>query len=84
MELRLVDQALDQPSTRRLHLGSSAPRAVDAFEHLAERRHAMARRVREVGPAVERASVRRQEDRHRPAAVAGIAWTAYKNKKEFY
>ncbi len=48
-----------------------APRAVDPLEHLVERGHAVARLVRVVRAAVERPPVRRQEDRHRPAAAAG-------------
>ena len=68
----LGDQARDQPPARRLDLVALlAPGPVDALEHLAERRHAVARLVREVGAAVERPAVRGQEDRHRPAAAAG-------------
>ena len=46
------------------------PGPVDAIEDLPERRHPVARLVREVRAAVERPAVRRQEDAHRPAAAA--------------
>ena len=59
----LLDQALDQPAPGRLHLGPLlAPGSIHTLEHLAERRHAVARLVREVGAAVERPAVRGQED----------------------
>ena len=45
--------------------------ATTAVEHLAERRHAVARLRREVGAGEERLAVRRQEHGHRPAALAG-------------
>ena len=72
LEARLLDQPLDQPSTGRLDLGALlAPGAVDALEHLAERRHPVARLVRVVGAAVERTALGGQEDRHRPATATG-------------
>ncbi len=50
-------------------VGPLGPRLVDRLEHLAERRHALARRVREVGAGEERAAVVVEHHRHRPAAV---------------
>ncbi|CAM5710305.1 hypothetical protein SVIOM74S_06101 [Streptomyces violarus] len=47
------------------------PRLVDALEHLPEGGHALARGGREVRAEVERLGVRREEDGHGPAAVAG-------------
>ena len=68
----LLDEPLDEPSAGRLDLDALlAPGTLDALEHLAERRHAVARLVREVGPAVERPAFRGQEDRHRPTPAAG-------------
>ena len=43
----------------------------DRLQHLREARHPVARLRREVGAAVERAAVRREEDGHRPPAVPG-------------
>ena len=55
-----------------LDLGAPlAPRGADAVDHLAERGQPVARHVGEVGAAVERLAVGRQEDAHRPAALAG-------------
>ena len=72
VQARLVHEPLDEPPAGRLDLGSLlAPRPLDAFEHLPERRHPVARLVGEVGPAVERPAVGRQEDRHRPAPATG-------------
>ena len=48
-----------------------APGTIDALEHLAERRHPVARLVRVVGAAVERTALGGQEDRHRPATATG-------------
>ena len=48
-----------------------APRLRDALEDLAEAGHAVARLVGEVRPAEERASLRREEQAHRPAALPG-------------
>ena len=42
----------------------------DRLEHLPERRHPVARRVREVGPRIEGPPGRGEEDRHRPPARA--------------
>jgi hypothetical protein len=65
-------ERLDQPLPRTLYVRTLlAPRAVDAFEHLQERRHPVPRLIREVRSTVERLPIRRQEDRHRPAATAG-------------
>ena len=67
-----LTRPLDEPRARVLDLVALlAPRPADAVEHLAERRHPVARLVREVGAAVERPAVGRQEDAHRPAAAAG-------------
>ncbi len=66
-----LDERLDEPETGPLDLGAlRRPRLADAVEHLAERRHAVARGVREVGAAEERASLGGQEQAHRPAALA--------------
>ena len=71
-EMGLLHQSLDQSPASRLDLDALlAPGAFYAFEDLPERWHAVPRLVREVGPAVERAAVGRQEDGHRPAAAAG-------------
>ena len=67
-----LHESLDQATAGRFDLVTLlAPGSVHALEHLAERRHAVPRLVREVGPAIERPPVRRQEDGHRPAAAAG-------------
>ena len=66
------DQSGHQPPAGGVDLGPLlAPGPIDALEHLPERRHTVARLVREVGAAIERPAVGRQEDRHRPAATAG-------------
>ena len=44
-------------------------RIIDAEQHLLKRGHPAARLVREIGPAVKRATIRQQKDRHRPAAM---------------
>ena len=63
-------QRLDQPGARPQDLVPLLrPCEPDRVQDLPERRHAVARRVREVGAAVERAAVRRQEHAHRPAAL---------------
>ncbi len=38
-------------------------------QHLPERRHIKARLAREIGPAIKRATIRHQKNRHRPAPV---------------
>ena len=66
-----LDQRVDEPHARLLHLRPlGRPRGPDAVEHLAERRHPVARRVGEVGAAVERPALGREEHAHRPAAAA--------------
>ncbi len=50
-----------------------APGLVDGDQHLPEGGHPVPRLRRVVGAAVERLAGRRQEHRHRPAAVAGHA-----------
>ncbi len=52
-------------------VAAGAERLVHRLQQLRERRHAVPRLRREVGAAPERPAVRRQEDRHRPAAAAG-------------
>ena len=47
------------------------PGVVDGAQHVVEARHPAAGRRREVGAAVERLQVGREEDRHRPTAAAG-------------
>ncbi len=49
----------------------AGPRVVDGTQHLAERRHAVARLGRVVGAGVERSALMVEEHRHGPAAVAG-------------
>ena len=68
-----LDQRLDHALGRRPRPRRAPSRQArsDALEHLAERRHAVARLVRVVGAAVERPAVGREEDRHRPPAAAG-------------
>ena len=73
---RLLRCALPQrvDEHRRLPRDVVAPVAVrlgDGAEHLLERRHAVPRLGREVRAAEERLAVRREEHRHRPAALAG-------------
>ena len=65
--LAAISAAWCSTSSRRSTVG-----LVDALEHLAERGQAAARLGREVRPAVERAPVGQQEDRHRPAALARL------------
>ena len=68
----LLGQARDDPLARGDHLVAAlGPGLRHRREQLGERRHAVPRRRREVGAAVEREPVRRGEHRHRPAAVAG-------------
>ena len=60
------------PRSRSISGASLAPRLRPRpSSTCAERRQPVARRVREVRAAVERAPVGRQEDAHRPAAAAG-------------
>ena len=62
---------LDELLTRLEHLlALLTPGARDRVQHLAEGRHAVTRLRREVRAAGERFALRRQEDRHRPAAAA--------------
>ena len=68
----LLGQRLDQLCPRLLELGPPLePGEADALEHLAERGQAVALRVGEVGAAEERPALGREEDAHRPAALAG-------------
>ncbi len=65
-------QGLDDLARGALHgVPPLPPGRRDGLEHLHEGRHPRPRRRREVGAGVERAAVGRQEDRHRPAALAG-------------
>ena len=70
LEPCVLDEPRHEPATGGLDLDALlAPGAIDPFEHLVERRHPVARFVREVGAAVERPAIGGQEDRHRPAAA---------------
>ena len=69
---RLLRESADDALSRGQHLVAPlGPGLRDRREQLRERRHAVARRRREVGAAEERLARRRREHRHRPAAVAG-------------
>ncbi len=68
----LLDERVDEPRAGREDLEwLVAPGSGDPGENLAERRHPVGRLRREVGPAVERLAVGREEEAHRPAALAG-------------
>ena len=68
---RLTDR-LDELSGRARHVVAPlAPGLGDRLEHLPEARQPVPRFRRVVGAAVERLAGRRQEDGHRPPAVAG-------------
>ena len=71
-ERRRLTDRLDELRGRARHVVAPlAPRLGDRLEHLPEARQPVPRLRRVVGAAVERLAGRRQEDRHRPAAVAG-------------
>ena len=69
--LRLRER-VDESGTRPLDLLALVrPASPDRLQDLAERRHPVTGRVREVRAAVERAPVGSQEHAHRPAALPG-------------
>src|SRR5665811_2481432 len=68
----LLDERIDEPRPRCQDLEwLVAPGAGDPRENLAEGRHTVGRLRREVCSAVEGLAVGREEDAHRPAALAG-------------
>ncbi len=71
-ELRATGQALAQALAAGADLIAVVlPGLGDRLQHLRPRRHPVARVGREVGPAVERQLLGREEHVQRPAAVAG-------------
>jgi hypothetical protein len=69
-ELRADPEVIDEAGTLRVDFRASlTPRLSYGLQHSGERRHAVALFGWEVRAAVERRSLRRQKNGHRPAAV---------------